>query len=189
MTKPRRILFPLPFLGDLTDFDSCYLCQVHRRAWGLPSFGTRRPNGQNIQDSTTPRKDRGPVSPATGRGHSKPLGSYFPARVSLCFYAFVNWERLQSNPEKLWGWNSSWWGAACSLHEGMLPVSQAGVSLPQGVVRLWASPSFLYWGKEVRIQRRWQTSWPYGQGVGRGLRSTGSGFFIVALPNSSLNLA
>ncbi|KAM9091234.1 telomerase protein component 1 isoform 2-T2 [Megaptera novaeangliae] len=55
---------------------------VHCRAWGLPSSRTCRPNGQNIQDSTAPREDRGPVSPATGREYSKPLGSCFPAWVA-----------------------------------------------------------------------------------------------------------
>ncbi|XP_060002650.1 telomerase protein component 1 isoform X3 [Lagenorhynchus albirostris] len=52
---------------------------VHCRAWGLPPSRTCRPNGQNIQDSTAPREDRGPVSPATRREYSKPLGSCFPA--------------------------------------------------------------------------------------------------------------
>lgn len=77
-----------------------YLCQIHCRAWGLPSSRTCGPNGQNIQDSTTPRKHRGPVSPATGREYFKSLGSYFPAWVSLCFCAFVNWEGLPSKPRE-----------------------------------------------------------------------------------------
>lgn len=93
-------------MEDLLDSDSgilllfilSLLCQVHCRAWGLPSSRTCGPNGQNIQDSTATRKDKGPVSPAPGREYSKPLGSDFPAWVSLCFYALVNWEGLPSKP-------------------------------------------------------------------------------------------